>query len=211
MPAGVTVSNLASAGIGLLGIAANNLTLRVNPLNPANPNIFGDQTFTAVTQGISQLIARNQPGPYALLLESSIHADTYRPIPGTLATTADRIIPLVPGGFYPTGTLQVPIPPPPPPPAAGAALPVIVLAPPAPARAGAGAAAAAAAAAAPVPPLLLGILASLGGEPTVIYIGVEATTAFTQKDTAGVYHFRVFERVQIVARDQEALVALLFQ
>jgi uncharacterized linocin/CFP29 family protein len=55
-----------------------------------------------------------------------------------------------------------------------------------------------------------GVLASLGGEPVSIYVGVDATTAFTQADPNGILRFRVYERVQHVARDQTALLRLAF-
>ena len=128
---------------------------------------YPESVFKAVADGLAHLVREGQPGPYALLLESRIYADTYAPLPGTLVTTADRIAPLVPGGFYSTGTL-------------------------------------------PTAPET-GLLASLGGEPTTIYVGVDATTAFTQADTEGNYRFRVFERVQFVARDERALVKLEFK
>jgi hypothetical protein len=82
-------------------------------------------------------------------------------IVGTLfATPAERINPLVAGGFYGTGSLQTSD----------------------------------------------GLLVSLGGEPTMIYIGTDTTTEFTQIDRAGRYRFRVFERFQFVARDSAAFV-----
>jgi uncharacterized linocin/CFP29 family protein len=60
-------------------------------------------------------------------------------------------------------------------------------------------------------PPSVGLLVSLAGEPTTIYIAQDATTAFTHVDSAGNYHFRVFERVQIVARDKRAIVQLDFR
>ena len=55
-----------------------------------------------------------------------------------------------------------------------------------------------------------GLLVSLGGEPTTLYVGVEATTAFTEKDPEDNHSFRVFERVQFDARDPRAFVELDF-
>ncbi|MBS1693785.1 MAG: encapsulin [Actinobacteria bacterium] len=60
-------------------------------------------------------------------------------------------------------------------------------------------------------PAATGLLLSLGGEPTTIYLAQDAVTAFTQEDPGGAYRFRVFERVQIVNRDPRALVRLNFQ
>ena len=296
LPAAINVLNRPSVGNGLLGIARNNLTLAVSP--PA-PNVYGDQTFAAVVTGINELVQRSQPGPYALVLESSIYADTHRPTPGSLVTTANRIAPLVPGGFYASPTLLTPLPVL----APGAALVQNILPAPAAdavaaARAAADAADAAAAAAAvavaaaapadaartaaraaavraaaaadaaraaaadaaraaaaadaaraaaaadraataaddaadeaadtdraaaraaaaaaaalppPLPPGRRGLLMSLGGEPTKIFISTEAATVFTHVDGAGLYHFQVCERVQIVAGDPTALIGLYFR
>jgi uncharacterized linocin/CFP29 family protein len=57
---------------------------------------------------------------------------------------------------------------------------------------------------------LKGLLVSLAGEPTTICIGVDAITAFTQTDPQGEHCFRVFERIQYVAREANAFVRLEF-
>ena len=56
----------------------------------------------------------------------------------------------------------------------------------------------------------IGILVSLGGEPTKIILGTDATTAFTSTDAQGNYHFRVFERIQMVVQDGRAFQTLEF-
>ena len=56
-----------------------------------------------------------------------------------------------------------------------------------------------------------GLLASLGGQPTTLFVGQDAITAFTHEDTNGDSQLRVFERVQIVAREPEAFVKLVYQ
>jgi uncharacterized linocin/CFP29 family protein len=56
-----------------------------------------------------------------------------------------------------------------------------------------------------------GLLVSLGGEPTTIYLGIDATTAFTQIEPKGIYRFRVFERFQVVERDSAAFRRLEFE
>jgi uncharacterized linocin/CFP29 family protein len=62
-----------------------------------------------------------------------------------------------------------------------------------------------------VPPLDdIGILVSLGGEPTRIILGNDAVTAFTYTDVQGNYYFRVFERIQMVVRDGRAFQGLRF-
>ena len=126
---------------------------------------YGSATFDAVVQGIALLISLAQPGPFALFLSTEIYADTYQTVAISQTTTAERITPLVTGGFHGTGSL----------------------------------------------PAATGLLVSLGGEPTTIYIAQDAVTAFTQEDPGGAYRFRVFERVQIVNRDARALVRLNFQ
>jgi uncharacterized linocin/CFP29 family protein len=55
-----------------------------------------------------------------------------------------------------------------------------------------------------------GILVSLGGEPAKIILGTDAITAFTHTDVQGNYHFRVFERIQLVVRDGRAFQILGF-
>ncbi len=163
LPTGVKVANKDSAEDGLLGAGGVRL-IPVDPLDPGNPGVYGENTFKAVVKGISELIRAAQPGPYALILESSVYADTYAPLPTTLTTTADRLMPLLQGGFYGTGTL----------------------------------------------PPSTGLLVSLGGEPTSLYVGQDAMTAYTQQDGDGKSHFRVCERVQIDARDPRAFVTLDF-
>ena len=56
----------------------------------------------------------------------------------------------------------------------------------------------------------IGILVSLGGEPATIILGTDATTAFSYTDVQGDYHFRVFERIQLVVRDGRAFQILQF-
>jgi uncharacterized linocin/CFP29 family protein len=102
LPQGVAVSNMRSEWKGVLNIDGMLAPIDVEPL--ANGG-FGENTFTAVSKGIGQLIAAGHPGPYALVLETSVFADTHAPVPNTLVTTSDRINPLVDGRFYGTGTL----------------------------------------------------------------------------------------------------------
>jgi hypothetical protein len=60
------------------------------------------------------------------------------------------------------------------------------------------------------PPPDIGILVSLGGEPTKIILGSDVMTAFLFTDGLGDYHFRVFERIQLVVRDGRAFQTLTF-
>jgi len=89
-----------SAGPGLL-----NATDQFINVPPVSPGVYGEHTFQAVTQAYSLLQSKGHYGPYALALQSEVYADTYAPLPETLAMPADRIKPLVPLGFYGTGTL----------------------------------------------------------------------------------------------------------
>jgi uncharacterized linocin/CFP29 family protein len=60
-------------------------------------------------------------------------------------------------------------------------------------------------------PARTGLLVSLGGEPTTLYVGVDTTTSFAQKDANENHLFRVFERIQFNARDPRAFVRLDFE
>jgi hypothetical protein len=162
-----------SVGTGLLGVATTqipgtfppNPSIPVLPLAPTQPGVlYGANTLNAVVRGIGLLNGQSQPGPFALILDYRIVADTYSVLGGTLTTTADLINPLVTGGFFATTALRP----------------------------------------------WTGLLVSLGGEPTTIYVGVEATAALTMKNSVEDYFFRVFERVQFDARDPRAFVRLNF-
>jgi len=175
IPDGVNVSNLGSAETGLQGLARH--VIAVGTSAPQYP----ENVFEAVAEGIAKLVDAAHPGPYALIMESSVFADLHRvqqvTRSGALITIADRVTALVPGGFYPTGTLLS---------KRGVAY----------AQDG---------------PVRTGLLVSLGGDPTLIYVGVDATTAFTQSDPTGLLHFRVFERFQFTALDGSAFVRFEFR
>ena len=67
---------------------------------------WGENTFKAVTAGISKLVAKGQAQNYALFLPTEVYADTsVPPSPASLVITADRIKPLVEGGYYSSGVL----------------------------------------------------------------------------------------------------------
>jgi len=72
---------------------------------PPSP-LYGERTFTAVTAGIAKLVSKAQAPPYALFLPTAVYADTFiPPSDASLVTTADRIRPLVEGGFHTSGVL----------------------------------------------------------------------------------------------------------
>jgi uncharacterized linocin/CFP29 family protein len=77
----------------------------VAPLDPANPGVYGSNTFQAVARAYALLQGVGQYGPYALVLPTIPYADTYAPVAAGLVITADRIKPLMTSGFYGTGTL----------------------------------------------------------------------------------------------------------
>ena len=56
----------------------------------------------------------------------------------------------------------------------------------------------------------IGILVSTGGSPIKIFLGSDAKTAFAHTDFMGYYHFRVFERIQMVVQDGRAFQTLRF-
>lgn len=162
IPNDVTVSNMSPDWPGLLNLPGMLAPIEVERLHS---NGYGENTFKAVSQGIGKLITAGHPGPYALILETSLYADTYAPVPNTLVTTSDRINPLVDGRFYSTGTF----------------------------------------------PTGTGLLVSLGGTPTTIYIALNTTVVTNWRDPFGNFRFRVYERVQIVTREPNAFVKLVFK
>lgn len=74
--------------------------------SPPTSTVWGENVFSAVADGISLLTSKAQAANYALFLPTKVYSDTFVP-PSTssLVTTAERIKPLVEGGFYGTGTL----------------------------------------------------------------------------------------------------------
>jgi uncharacterized linocin/CFP29 family protein len=60
-------------------------------------------------------------------------------------------------------------------------------------------------------PARTGLLVSLGGNPTTIHIAQDIVAVTNWQDPFGNYRFRVYERVQIVAREPNAFVKLLFK
>ena len=104
----VQAENIESAKAGLLGEALQFVgkPIPVPALDKRAGVTWGENTFTAVTRGIAELVRQTQAPAYALFLPTPAYADSYAPPSAyTLVTTADRIKPLVEGGFYGTGTL----------------------------------------------------------------------------------------------------------
>jgi uncharacterized linocin/CFP29 family protein len=123
LPANVKADLLDSADDGLLGEAnpqdATNddsnkvsepieVKLQMSPKNgERNPSLlYGENTFSAVAEGIARLTAKAQAPKFALFLPVKAYADTFvPPSDASLVTTAERIKPLVEGGFMETVTL----------------------------------------------------------------------------------------------------------
>jgi uncharacterized linocin/CFP29 family protein len=162
-PSLVKDENVASLKTGLLGEDPGKGPYHHLNVNDVTKN--PEDLVKQVGDGIAELTKRTNPGPYALFLPPKRFADaSSTPLPKTTVTAAERIIPMVTGGFLAVGSL----------------------------------------------PESAGLLVSLGGEPTTIYIGIDATTAFTQIQPNGGYRFRVFERIQFVIRDPKAFARLNF-
>jgi uncharacterized linocin/CFP29 family protein len=165
LPGTVQADQIESAEHGLLGVASSHVIPVPKLQNPPTNATWGENIFSAVADGIATLTHEAQAPKYALFLPTGAYADTFvPPSPASLITTAERIKPLVEGGFYGTGTL----------------------------------------------PRDKGLLVALGGDPTSLYVGREATTEFLRKEGSK-YFFRVVERIQFVARDPRAFVLLQFK
>jgi uncharacterized linocin/CFP29 family protein len=151
----------------------------------------------AVSDGMGLLNSRGQPGPYALFLSPDRYAQSFAPAEkGHLSGPGDQISRIATGGFNMVSSLAV-----------DNLKPWLdkeskkesktFLTVVGTHR--------------NLPPDIsdIGLLVSLGGEPVKIILGSDATTAFTHTE-AGKYHFRVFERIQMVVRDGTAFQILKF-
>ena len=201
---GVNVTNYGAIPPGFVDEAAvhylraNNRTgprdprFRFSNVEKANPDSVG-KIIGAVSDGISLLNSRGQPGPYALFLSPDRYAQSFAPASeDQLQGPGDGINRIATGGFNMVSSLAVRN--------LKAWLEkeskrfLTVVG-----------------AHRDLPPDIsdIGLLVSLGGAPVEIILGKEATTAFTHID-AGKYHFRVFERIQMVVRDGSAFQILNF-
>jgi uncharacterized linocin/CFP29 family protein len=83
---------------------------KIIPVEPTEPyldpaqNRYGENTFGAVAMGYS-LLQRTHYGRQALVLPTSVYADTYAPLRTTLIMPADRLKGLVEDRCYGTGAL----------------------------------------------------------------------------------------------------------
>lgn len=118
LPSNVKADSIDSADDGLLGEAnpteandddPNKVSKPIEVKFQANPKpgvLYGENTFAAVAEGIAKLTAKAQAPKFALFLPVKAYADTFvPPSDASLVTTAERIKPLVEGGFMETVTL----------------------------------------------------------------------------------------------------------
>jgi len=114
LPANVKAELIESAGAGLLGEASpgdandnepNKVSVPIVVPEGKNGSglLFGENVFLAVADGIGKLTAKSQAPRFALFLPIKVFADTFGPSNDAgLVTVADRIKPLVEGGFQET-------------------------------------------------------------------------------------------------------------
>jgi uncharacterized linocin/CFP29 family protein len=194
---GVNVTNLPAIPPGFVAETAN-YGPPFTAVPGAAPGVLGN-ILAAVANGMAALNLRDQPGPYALFLSPVRYGQTFAPLLGLLQGPGDQINRIATGGFNMVNSLAVAN---------------LVALPPASLAAFSG-----------LPAWLaylllffnilpfnpdIGILVSLGGEPVKIVLGTDAVTAFTHTDPQGNYHFRVFERIQMVVQDGRAFQRLTF-
>lgn len=118
LPGGVLAVQRESTANGLLGESspedANNddsnkvtTPIRVARLqNSLTGALWGENTASAIAKSISLLTSKGQAKDYALFLPTTVYSDIYVPSsPASPVTPADRILPMVEGGLFTTGTL----------------------------------------------------------------------------------------------------------
>lgn len=103
---GKVASSMTTTGLLEIAEKAKNVIPVAKIAKPKAGIVYGENVFSAVAKGISQLTSNAQAPAYALFLPTNVYADTFvPPSDGSLVTTAERIKPLVEGGYYGTGTL----------------------------------------------------------------------------------------------------------
>lgn len=114
LPANVKVDLIESAGAGLLGEASPrdaddndpnkvSVPIVVPRVGKSSGLLFGENLFLGVADGIAKLTAKTQAPKFALFLPVKVFADSFGPSSDAgLVTVADRIKPLVEGGFQET-------------------------------------------------------------------------------------------------------------
>jgi uncharacterized linocin/CFP29 family protein len=118
LPGNVKADFIESAGNGLLGEAntndadnedSNKVSKPIDvkfTIKPKPGVLYGENTFSAVAEGIARLTSKAQAPKFALFLPVKAYADTFAPpSDASLVTTSERIKPMVEGGFMETVTL----------------------------------------------------------------------------------------------------------
>jgi uncharacterized linocin/CFP29 family protein len=90
---------------GLANAAADPPLLTIDVPLGDDGKTYGEETFTAVAEAYSGLQKKGHYGPYALVLPTKAYADAFAPLKNTLILTADRLLPIVEGRLYGTGTV----------------------------------------------------------------------------------------------------------
>ena len=146
-----------------------------------DPVLVNGNILKAVAEGIAALNTDDQPGPYALFLPPNRYAEAFAPAGSGQLVTPGDQIKQIVTGGFYVVNSLARVKRP------------------------------SSAVQSPPPYAGIGILVSLGGEPVTIILGTQAITAFTHTDEKSNYHFRVFERIQMVVRDGRAFQTLEFQ
>jgi len=89
---------------GLLEAADEEHTLHVPPIQ-VNPLKYGANTFEKVREAIDSLNGDGKSGPYAVVLNSAIHSDTYASQNNTFIYAAEVIKPLATAGYFSTSVV----------------------------------------------------------------------------------------------------------
>lgn len=92
-------------GDGLLDKAAGKVDVKSLRKKGATGCHYGENTFSAVAEGIALLNKNGDYGPYELAFNPTEYADTYTPISGTLTTPKDGIVGLLGKNYYSTNAL----------------------------------------------------------------------------------------------------------
>jgi uncharacterized linocin/CFP29 family protein len=103
LPAGVQVIQDKAPQSGLVSAAANAIQVFPTQIDPDTrlPQ-YEERTFDAVAAATAKLESLGHPRPFGFVVDYRVFADTFRTLPSTLITPAERIIPLVTRAYCPT-------------------------------------------------------------------------------------------------------------
>ena len=96
LPAGVQVIQGKAPPSGLVSAAANAIQVFPTQIDP-NTGLpqYEERTFDAVAAATAKLESLGHPRPFGFVVDYRVFADTFRTLPSTLITPAERIMPLV--------------------------------------------------------------------------------------------------------------------